>query len=263
MYQCKVSYKDLNWPQSLRRLYCLPFMPSGFFSRLMARILSDKILNEYLRNLFAIEIAKNPEEQSHSKTRLFKYAQWRCWQTGIELKYLDFTVICIKELINDPLQIPFTSSTQITKNIFVHNTIFYRDCENELKSKNYKQGSFVECYISYRDYTINENLMQITTNQHSSIRILAYICEIIDNLLEDWYPDLGTRFMQDSKGSFFLNKLIYADVCTLEKHGIWDGLGQKSQESEFSSQNSGNITQRSQDTPNQTKSSFLGKSFDF
>ena len=32
-----------------------------------------------------------------------------------------------------------------------------------------------------------------------SIKVFALIIEIIDSLLEDWYPDLDIRFMQDSK----------------------------------------------------------------
>ncbi len=186
----------------MRRLYCLPFIPSGFYGRLMTRILSDKILNERLKSMYHIEINDNEQPvDSHFKRSPFKYGQWRCWQTGIELKYLDYTVLCVKGLINDPLQIPLTS-THPTLNLFIHNSIFYRDCENELKTKNYKQCSFLECYISYRDYTVDENLVRIFADQHVHIKLFAYICEIIDNLLEDWYPDLGTRFMQDSKGLF-------------------------------------------------------------
>jgi hypothetical protein len=184
----------------MRRLYCLPFIPSGFFGRLTARILSDKILHERLKCLFQIEInGDEPQHDPNFKRLPFKFGQWRCWQTGIELKYLDYSVICIKELVNDPLQMPFMS----TQNLFLHNSIFFRDCENELKSKNYRQCSFVECYTSYRDYQINENLVRVTSDQRVSIQLFAYISEIIDNLLEDWYPDLGTRFMQDSKGAQF------------------------------------------------------------
>ncbi len=31
-------------------------------------------------------------------------AEWRCWQTGIELKYMDYTLLRVKEIVHDPLQ---------------------------------------------------------------------------------------------------------------------------------------------------------------
>ena len=30
-------------------------------------------------------------------------AEWKCWQTGVELKYLGFTLISIEELLQDNL----------------------------------------------------------------------------------------------------------------------------------------------------------------
>jgi hypothetical protein len=166
-------------------------------------------------------------------------AEWRCWQTGIELKYLDFTLIKIKELIQDPL-VDLNNRTINKNEIFLNFPVLYRDCENEFKLKSStKQSTFVECYASFRDYKIlksskgntktrtdtydddydesdendNETLVKISCNRQITIKIFALIIEIIDNLLEDWYPDLGTRFMQDSRGDYLVTRLAPCSKC--------------------------------------------------
>ena len=173
-------------------------------------------------------------------------AEWRCWQTGIELKYLDFTLIKIKELIQDPL-VDLNNKTVNKNEIFLNFPVLYRDCENEFKLKSStKQSTFVECYASFRDYKIVKNskssssnnttntkpradiydddyddnddnesdtLVKIACNRQVTIKIFALIIEIIDNLLEDWYPDLGTRFMQDSKGDYLVTRLAPCSKC--------------------------------------------------
>lgn len=42
LYECRRSTTESN--ESMRRLYCLNYLPSGFFSRLITRILGDSIL---------------------------------------------------------------------------------------------------------------------------------------------------------------------------------------------------------------------------
>jgi hypothetical protein len=56
-------------------------------------------------------------------------------------------------------------------------------------------------------------LVKILCNRKICTRIFALIIEIIDSLLEDWYPDLGTRFMQDSKGDYLVTRLAPCVDC--------------------------------------------------
>jgi len=55
--------------------------------------------------------------------------------------------------------------------------------------------------------------VKILCNRKVCTRIFALIIEIIDSLLEDWYPDLGTRFMQDSKGDYLVTRLAPCVDC--------------------------------------------------
>ena len=59
----------------------------------------------------------------------------------------------------------------------------------------------------------SEILVKILCNRKVCTKIFALIIEIIDSLLEDWYPDLGTRFMQDSKGDYLVTRLAPCVDC--------------------------------------------------
>jgi hypothetical protein len=259
LYECKpinnsnLKTEELMCQNSIRRLYSLSYLPSGFFSRLITRILCDNILKDCLLELIEIEycfldnahIQMGDEASSVDSLIDFvcQEAEWKCWQSGIELKYLDYTLIKIKELIPDPL-VDMNNKIINKEEIFLNYPILYRDCENEfkLKSSN-KQFAFVECYASFKNYKIvktsnnqkttnsfrinnknseneyddieneNETLVKIFCNRQITIKIFALIIEIIDNLLEDWYPDLGTRFMQDSKGDYLVTRLAPCSKC--------------------------------------------------
>lgn len=221
LYECKPDCET----DSIRRLYSLTYLPSGFFSRLIVRILCDSILKECLLDL--IEIEQSDKLDQKLIEFLSQEAEWKCWQTGIELKYLDYTLIRIKEIIQDPLVDLNSSSLNKQNDLFVNNSVLFKDCESELKIKtmNKQFCSFVECYASFSNYKIckcksdvsnseqEESLINIKLNKQISIKIFALIIEIIDSLLEDWYPDLGTRFMQDSKGDYLVTRLAPCDVC--------------------------------------------------
>lgn len=154
-------------------------------------------------------------------------AEWRCWQTGVELRYLDYTLMRVKEILVDPIGDQLSLGGGVNKrrgqidSIFAHHPVVYRDCENEFKCKSVsKQCAFVECYASHKTFEIvkanevaNEPLVRILCNRKVCIRIYALIIEIIDTLLEDWYPDLGTRFMQDSKGDYLVTRLAPCALC--------------------------------------------------
>jgi serine/threonine protein kinase/GTPase SAR1 family protein len=330
LYECKPCFSRNRLTEgqsSIRRLYCLTYLPSGFFSRLITRILSDNILKECLLELIQIDYCclrspdldpdpnsdsyfspgpdlnsgRNPnvantDNQKQAQFQLdnleplidflCQEAEWKCWQTGIELKYLDYTLIRVKELIYDPLvelnkaansnnaqHSTGSSHSSGHAELFLNNPVLYRDCENEfkLKSSN-KQCTFVEFYASFLDYKIiksqskgkqgpnmtnmtnalnasnaanerkpansrnklsssysndpdeaemintnadehNDALLRVLCNRQVCIKIFALIIEIIDSLLEDWYPDLGTRFMQDSKGEYLVTRLAPCNDC--------------------------------------------------
>ncbi len=106
--ESKENKRDAPPTTSVMRLYCLNYLPTGFFSRLITRILCDNILKECLSELIDIDYSLNDMDMDQKQLEslidfVCQEAEWKCWQTGIELKYLDYTLVRVKECLFDPL----------------------------------------------------------------------------------------------------------------------------------------------------------------
>jgi hypothetical protein len=178
---------------------------------------------ECLLELIQLDLCSTVDDLTALIDFVCQEAEWRCWQTGVELKYLDYTILRVKEVIIDPLG---DLNRSKPSELFAQHPVLYRDCENEFKCKCVsKQCAFVECYTSFKEFNIvkcgavgdegdeRPPLVKILCNRKVCIKIYALIIEIIDTLLEDWYPDLGTRFMQDSKGDYLVTRLAPCSLC--------------------------------------------------
>ncbi len=211
---------NLRYNHSTTRLYCTSFLPQGFFARLIARILSDTILKACLIDLLHLDFSTNANSLTTTQNLgplidfIAQKADWRCWQTGIELTYLGHTLLSIKELVYDSLL-----DHSDYNNIYATHPVLFKDCENELQLKAaHKNSSFVECYSAFKTLTVQEtdsanHLVRIQCHRKTSLKLFAAVIEIIDSLLEDWYPDLGTKFMQDSKGEYLVTRLSPCSGC--------------------------------------------------
>jgi hypothetical protein len=79
------------------RLYMMTYFPSGFWSRLITRILADTTLYSTIQQLLAVSdeiLGLCPELQQRARQ-----PQWRCWQTGLELLHLGTPVFRLKEIL--------------------------------------------------------------------------------------------------------------------------------------------------------------------
>ena len=67
------------------RLLLMSYFPSGFWSRLLTRILADDSVVEIVRSYFIIpeEIAQDP---ILAKIFVEQKPEWGCWKTGLELR---------------------------------------------------------------------------------------------------------------------------------------------------------------------------------
>lgn len=84
---------------SFCRLYFMMYFPSGFWSRLIVRVLADESLYPVVKNLFQL-----PEDLMNRSPEICELRnrepEWHCWQTGMELFYFGFEVkLKIKNLI--------------------------------------------------------------------------------------------------------------------------------------------------------------------
>ena len=76
---------------SFCRLYFMTYFPSGFWSRLIVRILADTSVLSVVQSLFRLPkelLSKSPEIRS----MVDRDPEWHCWQSGLELFYMGFEV---------------------------------------------------------------------------------------------------------------------------------------------------------------------------
>lgn len=94
--RCEVSTKA-DPEASIRRLLLMSYFPSGFWSRLMTRILADDAIVDIVRSYFV-----TPKEVINDASLapiLEHRADWVLWQTGMELRYFDTTLFRMKEVL--------------------------------------------------------------------------------------------------------------------------------------------------------------------
>ncbi|XP_076065875.1 leucine-rich repeat serine/threonine-protein kinase 1-like isoform X3 [Oratosquilla oratoria] len=239
---------------AIRRLLLMSYFPSGFWSRLITRILADDAVVDIVRNYFVM-----PREVLSDKdlsSVLGGQAEWVCWQTGMELHYAHTTLFRMCEVI------PSTTSGFQNPHNLHHNQASpppHHQHQHTLQlSYDYKSMRFlIRQEGVWSDVEVNNSaVLEILLPNEAVVikrplpdldakdevlacgiqsvvldpspeciaKLLSLAVDHIDTLLEDWYPTLGTRFVHTSEGKFLVTRLVPCPVC-LECHGQHEGPG--------------------------------------
>lgn len=199
--------------KSLSRLLLMSYFPSGFWSRLITRILADDQVVEALRCIYPLtrEAATNPNLNTALNQSVSFF--WSIWQTGLSLFYGNILIFKMRE-------IPFSCQVSPYRNS--HNRFKLKQegvwCDIDLISQSIMELSFPMHAIGIKPSQDNSDLgieMEIDVNIQSVTQLLALIVDHIDLLLEDWYPTLGTRFVHTSEGRFLVTRLVPCQKCLL------------------------------------------------
>lgn len=149
---------------------------------------------------------------------------WIVCQTGLELRYYDCCLLRINQ-INLP-------STTIDDDItYSYLNIVFQFNTDEEQNKQIlpfnDQGTLIEILICTSDLQMivgsNDDeqnsdpfIIELFVQQSTIARILTILMAHFDTLLEDWYPEMGTRFVQNSKGDYLVNRFIPCHQCLYE-----------------------------------------------
>lgn len=199
--------------KSLSRLLLMSYFPSGFWSRLITRILADDQVVEALRCIYPLsrDAASNPNLNAALNQNVSFY--WSVWQTGLSLFYGNILIFKMREVPFSCLVSPYRNANNRFK--LKQEGLW---CDIDLTSQSIMELTFPLHGIAIKPTSDGADLgieMEIDINIQSVTQVLALIVDHIDLLLEDWYPTLGTRFVHTSEGRFLVTRLVPCQKCLL------------------------------------------------
>ncbi|CAL4058692.1 unnamed protein product, partial [Meganyctiphanes norvegica] len=228
---------------AMRRLLLMSYFPSGFWSRLITRILADDAVVDIVRNYFVM-----PREVLNDRdlsSIVGGQAEWVCWQTGMELHYAQTVLFRMREVIpvqnchsgpNPPTPTPPPTYDYKTMRFLVRQEGVWSDVE-------VNNSAVLEILLPNEAVVIKRPLPDIENEEIAAdvlacgiqsvvldpspecvAKLLSLAVDHIDTLLEDWYPTLGTRFVHTSEGKFLVTRLVPCPIC-LDCHGQHEGPG--------------------------------------
>ncbi|KAI5703280.1 hypothetical protein M8J75_009878 [Diaphorina citri] len=182
---------------AIRRLLLMSYFPSGFWSRLMTRILADDAVVDIVRAFFIIP--KQVLQSAKLSQAIDKRAEWILWQTGMELRFSDTVLFRMREVLRIKQeglwQDVDLSTASILEILLPSDTIVIKQ---PIKDEN---------------EPIGYQAIVLEPSPERTAQLLALAVDHIDVLLEDWYPTLGTRFVHTSEGKFLVTRLIPCPRC--------------------------------------------------
>ncbi|CAH1799323.1 unnamed protein product [Owenia fusiformis] len=211
-----IQLGPLNPLASLCRLYIMSYFPCGFWPRLITRLLGDGSFLPILNNMYTIYGENNDEELL---SKIGTSVEWHCWETGVRLTYRPIT----------NLEIPLLSVKEVFKDM-TGNLCDYEQCTFKIHQEgiwsdlDMTSNSILEILIPNYEIDLHNASMlgfSFFETRHCRLRLrpevgaqlLTKLVDHVDTLLEDWYPDLGTRFTQTTRGDYLIYRMVPCPRC--------------------------------------------------
>lgn len=204
------------------RLYLLTHFPSGFWPRLITRILADETIGIPVTKMFEF-----PQEIVDKCPEILKESpKWRCWQTGFEIVHFKNVIMQVKEVqtgsvyacgmcdyLNEGLNIQCHFDSQWGE-LDVEDSVIL-----EISFKADKLAfHFQESQISANSNFHSIYSREIYHDEQAKTTILAKIVEHIDCLLQDWFPEMGeSRFIQSCSGRYLVTRVVPCPLCLVSE----------------------------------------------
>ena len=86
--------------------------------------------------------------------------------------------------------------------------------------------SLLEIYVPYNSLVIKNHLEDddksspLSNSLQSRTKLLVFLIDHIDTLLEDWYPMLGTRFIHTSEGKCLITRIVPCTKCFFKAYKL-------------------------------------------
>uniref|UniRef100_A0A182QR29 non-specific serine/threonine protein kinase n=1 Tax=Anopheles farauti TaxID=69004 RepID=A0A182QR29_9DIPT len=191
--------------RSISRLLLMSYFPSGFWSRLITRVLADDQVVEAVRGLYPLPKAYAGLEEELPGLA----AHWAVWQTGLALHFGAATVVFkMREISVTCPHSPYRNPMNRFK--LKQDGIW---CDIDLTASSILEIHFPCSALRVSLTPGATETCVLEPNVQCLTQLLALTVDHIDLLLEDWYPTLGTRFVHTSEGRFLVTRLVPCPKC--------------------------------------------------
>ena len=191
-YDSKQTYAPIyQLPHTLfAQYYFLPFVPNGFFPRLVARIISTEIIESLRKSL-----STSPLQAHH----VLNMAHWECWRSGVSLIWNHLEIFRI-----GPLTCPLPGAESIK----IQSRDEWFDVRT-VKGVEIKVAVLPEEYITSCSMVRNPEGMQEIPEKGRCLAtwMLQQATDIVSSVFDDWYEAFA------HKRGFELTTVRVANPC--------------------------------------------------
>lgn len=216
-------------PKVLRRQYVMSYVPSGFWPRLITRVIPDERIRDTVKSCCQLSPDGPVQEGDRDKLTSVAQPEWSCWKTGIELSCFGVKLLRICELEGRPFYgAPDDMANPLHYRREVHDTTRYSTIEvltpcvrirmekfeqrKKITSKrtslrkageDRREGSKL---IGFKVKSVSDSSIQ------SAARLVAIAVEHMDTLITDWFPGLDAITVQ---GNRLVTRIIPCPKCIM------------------------------------------------
>ncbi|XP_055684527.1 leucine-rich repeat serine/threonine-protein kinase 1 isoform X1 [Lutzomyia longipalpis] len=193
----------------ISRLLLMSYFPSGFWSRLITRVLADDQVVDALRNIYPMR--KEDFEEPEVNQLLNIASHWTVWQTGLALYHGTTLIFKMREI---PPSCPFSPYRNPNNRFKLKQDGVW--CDIDMNATSILEITFPMHAIGLRridEAGCGTTVKEMEANIQCVSQLVSLSVDHIDILLEDWYPTLGTRFVHTSEGRFLVTRLVPCPKC--------------------------------------------------
>ncbi|KAK3754845.1 hypothetical protein QZH41_011322 [Actinostola sp. cb2023] len=235
----------------LRRQYVMSYVPSGFWPRLITRVIADEEVRDVVR--CCCQLVMEGEAVDADKEKLASVAQpdWSCWKTGVELSCFGVKMLRICDLegypfygapedmfnplqyrneVHDPTSYSTIAIIAPCVNILMEKFVQKKKISKRRSTKSYNRyGDDDEDSMESRR-VIGFRVKSVTdVGVQLAARLLAIVVEHFDTLITDWFPGLDALTVH---GYRLVSRVIPCPKCITEISGVdADDISQEGRDS--------------------------------